>query len=68
MVLTDWKEEILEIRRSEGITWQEIADKCGATRQGIRSVVKGTENIIPKSIVRILEVMGYDIEIEFIRK
>ena len=50
------------------MSWQQIADGIGATRQGAYGIVHTTVNIVPKSIVRLLEVLGYDIEIEFIKK
>lgn len=68
MVLTDWKKEIDGIIRSEGLTWQQIGDRAGTTRQGAFGVIHDTVNIVPKSIVKILEALGYDIEIEFVRK
>ena len=68
MVLTNWKEEIQGIRKVEGLSWQDLGDRMGVTRQGARGVINDTENIIPKSVVAALEAMGYDIEIEFIRR
>lgn len=68
MVLTNWKEEIQGIRKVEGLSWQDLGDRMGVTRQGARGVVNDTENIVPKSVVAALEAMGYDIEIEFIRR
>ena len=68
MVLTDWKDEIDGIVKAEGMTWQTIADRMGATRQGAYGVIHTTVNIIPKSVVRLMEILGYDIEIKFVRK
>ena len=68
MILTDVKKEIIGCKNAEGLSWQDLGDRLGINRQSARHRVEQTENFIPKSVVEILEVMGYDIEIEFVRR
>lgn len=68
MILTNWKDEIRGIIKTEGLSWQEVADRIGATRQGAYGVVHDTKSIVQKSIVNLMEAIGYDIEINFVRR
>lgn len=68
MVITNWQKEIDGIVRAEGLTWSRVGEAAGMTRQGAYAITHSTEHIIPKSVVKVLESLGYDIEIEFVRR
>ena len=66
MLLTDTEKEINGILRSEGLTQSEVARMRGVARQSIHDAIK--RPAVLKSFVEMMETIGYDIEIEFIRK
>ena len=66
MVLTNTEKEIKGILRSEGLTQSEIALRRGVTKQTISEAIK--RPAIVKGYAEMLEAMGYDIEINFIRR
>lgn len=51
----------------EDITQNEIAEKIGTTPQYLGQVIK-RKNIINPTFVKILDVLGYDIELKYIKK
>ena len=67
MLLTDVKDEILGIKKAEGLSWTDLGLRLGMDRQSARN---GTmvKNFVPKTTIALMEAMGYDIEIKFIRK
>lgn len=67
MLLTDVKKEIEGIKNAEGLSWQDIADRMGIHRQSVRSNLD-RQNFFSKGALSVLEAMGYDVEIKFIRR
>lgn len=67
MLLTDVRDEIMGIKAVEGLSWQDLGDRLGVNRQSVRDGVN-VKNFIPKSTIALMEAMGYDIEINFIRR
>ena len=67
MLLTDVRDEIMGIKAVERLSWQDLGDRLGVNRQSVRDGVN-VKNFIPKSTIALMEAMGYDIEINFIRR
>ena len=51
----------------EDITQNEIAENIGTTPQYLGHVIK-KKNIINPTFVKILDVLGYDIELKYVKK
>ena len=51
----------------EDITQNEIAENIGTTPQYLGQVIK-KKNIINPTFVKILDVLGYDIELKYVKK
>ena len=66
MLLTDIEKEIYGALKAEGLTQSEIARRRGVTRQTVNDAIKRTP--IVKGFVEMMEAIGYDIEIEFVRR
>lgn len=52
----------------QGVTQQTIAEKIGTTGQYVNRIVKKKDGIMNKTFVEIMEALGYDIEITYVRK
>lgn len=52
----------------QGVTQQTIAEKIGTTGQYVNRIVKKKDGIMNKTFVKIMEALGYDIEITYIPK
>ena len=52
----------------EGITQAQLAEKVGTSAQYLSRVIKNSEGVVNKTFVSMLEKLGYDIEINYIRK
>lgn len=66
MLLTDTEKEINAILRAEGLTQSDVARMRGIARQSVHDAIK--RPAVLKSFVEMMEAIGYDIEIEFVRK
>lgn len=58
--------ELKRLMEEEKITQQDIADKLGITRQGVRSLLI-KKNLGFKDVQKILDLMEYSLEIGFRR-
>lgn len=58
--------ELKRLMEEEKITQQDIADKLGITRQGVRSILI-KKNLGFKDVQKILDLMEYSLEIGFRR-
>ena len=52
----------------EGITQAQLAEKVGTSAQYVNRVIKNSEGVVNKTFVSMLEQLGYDVEINYIRK
>ena len=52
----------------EGLTQTEIAEDLGVSLPYVNRITKGREQIVNKTFVRILDRLGYDIEIVYKKK
>lgn len=52
----------------EGITQAQLAEKVGTSAQYVNRVIKNSEGVVNKTFVSMLEQLGYDVEINYIKK
>ncbi len=59
----------LKMRVIEGSTTQtELAEKLGVSIAYVNRITKGREHIVNKTFVRIMDELGYDIELTYVKK
>lgn len=52
----------------EGFTQVQLAKKVGTSAPYLNRVIKNQESVVNKTFVNMLEQLGYDIEINYIKK
>ena len=52
----------------EGITQTEIAEKLGVSPPYVNRIIRGREQIVNKTFIKILDELGYDVELTYKRK
>lgn len=52
----------------EKVTQQALAEKIGTTGQYVNRVIKRTDGLVNKTFVEIMEALGYDIELTYIKR
>ncbi len=52
----------------EGITQAQLAEKVGTSAQYLNRVIKNSDGVVNKTFLSMLEQLGYDIEINYIKK
>ena len=60
----DLKTRLIE----SGLTQTEVAEKVGVSLAYVNRIAKGREQIVNKTFVRILEELGYDVELSFVKR
>ncbi len=62
-------EHDLKTRFSEGgITQTEVAERVGVSLPYVNRITRGREQIVNKTFVKILDELGYDIELTYKKK
>lgn len=51
-----------------GMTQQQVGETIGTTGQYVNRVLKKKEGIVNKTFVQMLEALGYDIELTYIKR
>ena len=51
-----------------GQTQKEIAEKLGVTLSYVNRITRGREQIVNKTFIKILDELGYDVELTYKRK
>ena len=51
-----------------GITQAELAQKIGSTSSYVNRIVKKKDGVVNKTSVQMLEALGYDVEITYVRR
>ena len=51
-----------------GMTQQQVGETIGTTGQYVNRVLKKTEGIVNKTFVQMMEALGYDIEITYVKR
>lgn len=52
----------------EGLTQAQLAEKVGTSAPYLNRVIKNTDGVVNKTFVSMMDELGYDIEINYIRK
>ena len=52
----------------EGITQTEIAEKVGVSLPYVNRITRGREQIVNKTFIKILDELGYDVELTYKKK
>lgn len=52
----------------EGITQAQLAEKVGTSAPYLNRVIKNTDGVVNKTFVSMMDQLGYDIEITYIKK
>lgn len=50
------------------MTQEQIATKVGTTGQYVNRVIKKKEGFVNKTLVQIMEALGYDIELTYVKR
>ena len=52
----------------DGITQTEIAEKVGVSLPYVNRIIRGREQIVNKTFIKILDELGYDVELTYKKK
>jgi plasmid maintenance system antidote protein VapI len=52
----------------EGITQTEVAEKLGVSPPYVNRIIRGREQIVNKTFVKMMDELGYDVELTYKRK
>ena len=52
----------------EGITQTEIAEKVGVSPPYVNRIIRGREQIVNKTFIKILDELGYDVVLTYKKK
>lgn len=52
----------------EGVTQAQLAEKVGTSAPYLNRVIKNTDGVVNKTFVNMMDQLGYDIEITYIKK
>ena len=52
----------------DGITQTEIAEKLGVSPPYVNRIIRGREQIVNKTFVKMMDELGYDVELTYKRK
>ncbi len=51
-----------------GTTQAQIAEDIGTTRSYVNRIIKGENGVVNKTFVQIMEDLGYDIELTYVKR
>lgn len=68
MVLNNIELDIKVKCLEENITQAQLGDKIGTSGQYVNRIIKKKDGIVNKTFVQMLEALGYDIKLVFIKK
>ncbi len=60
----DLKTKLIE----SGLTQTEVAEKLGVTLSYVNRITKGREQIVNKTFVKMMDELGYDVELTYRKK
>ena len=52
----------------DGITQTEIAEKVGVSLPYVNRIIRGREQIVNKTFVKMLDELGYDVELTYVKR
>lgn len=69
MLLTNLEDEIMGVIHAKGLTWQQVGDGMGTTRQEAYDTVhRRKQGFIAERVIRLIEGLGYDVEIKLVER
>lgn len=68
MVLNNIELDIKVKCLEENITQAQLGDKIGTSGQYVNRIIKKKDGIVNRTFVQMLEALGYDIKLVFIKK
>ena len=66
MILNSKHKDIKELAVIKGMNLRQVADKCGKSKQGLNKILNGEG--FNGEFVKVVESLGYDIEIVYVEK
>ena len=51
-----------------GLTQEQLATKIGTTGQYVNRVIKKKDGFVNKTLIQMLEALGYDVELTYVKK
>ena len=60
----DLKTQFIE----DGVTQTEIAEKVGVSLPYVNRIIRGREQIVNKTFIKILDELGYDVELTYVKR
>ena len=51
----------------DGVTQTEIAEKVGVSLPYVNRIIRGREQIVNKTFIKILDELGYDVELTYVK-
>lgn len=52
----------------EGLTQAQLAEKVGTSAQYLNRIIKNTDGVVNKTFVSMMEQLGYNIELVYVKK
>lgn len=68
MVKNNFEKEIKIKCLEEGMNQEQVAAKIGTTAQYVNRVIKKKDGFINNTFVQIMEALGYDIELTYVKR
>lgn len=59
--------QILQLRKKEGISQAELAEKIGTTQSNVARMEAGQQNFTTDTLQKIASALGRDLRVEFVR-
>lgn len=60
----DLKMQLIE----SGLSQTEVSEKLGVTLSYVNRIIKGRERIVNKTFIRMMEEIGFDVELRYIKR
>lgn len=67
MIKTNIQNEIKKLCIDEGTTLSELAEKCDTSKQYVSRLL-GKTGLVNPMLVKLVEELGYDMEIQFVKR
>jgi transcriptional regulator with XRE-family HTH domain len=59
---------IKKYRKQKGFTQAQLAETIGTTGQYVNRIIKKQDGVVNKTFVQMLEALGYDIELTYVKR
>ena len=61
-------ERIIKLRKKKGYTQAQLAEKIKTTSPYVNRIIKKQDGVVNKTFVQMLEALGYDIELTYVKR